>query len=576
MNARTSLAVLLVVFAVVVAGTAGLVAAGSDQGTTAENTTAKYDLGDLDEGGQTIEGKNPSERWLGYQGSVYASFENTNWVKEIGQPQAAWTVDNVVGPGSLVDTNEVTLHFSRKRGAESETVHLKTVYWERKTKPVTQGNTTTQEPYAANVTVETKEIELSGSGDTVTKELRNHPDHPVRVTMWIQEYPDSRWTFEHHSIATTSELPFAPTWPSFLSWFGLRFLGLTAVGVPLAIGAAVKSIETAKAPPGKSAMWYVVMGGMASYMGLYFWYGEVAGLLVSAPWLMGAAVVVLAYLTALEKVDRTKKLRLESLQTIAVENPLGKSVPDIEHELGNTFNVVEEDGVISFFKAGSLKQFLIRLAGAKPASIDVSGLTSRVRYSGDADEKLYIDEESIREDDETGEKKLLKLTFPALSISASNLKTTVEESADDGGTTTVEQWDRDKLSTAFFGFGVGTLIGAQVLGTLQLGALVGMLPVLWVMANLQDGSADLVTAPDHATTGKARAVTEANEVALQKTFTELQESIADSDVEAIEKAVEIGEAYTRRAKDQMNRIMGAGGSEPDKPAFRSDEVTADD
>lgn len=555
----------LTVLVVLLALTSALPAA---VGSAQETSSSKYDLGELKERGQQIEGTDPSTRYLGSEGSVFVSYDETNFIKELGPEEPEWAVDKVVSPESVVDTNEVTFHATRTRNAESRTVHVHVVTWERETRTVeTENGTTSKEPYAANVTETVKEVELTGAADRIEMSLPTAED-PRMVTMWIEEYPNARWVFEQHTVATASATPFGNTWGSFLPWFLKMFFAVVVIGVPVAIGAAVKTLKKTGRGPGKGAMWYVIVGGLVLYFAGYFALGRMAEIIVSLPIVLGLIPVILAFFAAVEYFDPSRKVRVEQLLTEKVENALGKTVHDIQFERGKTYNMVErDDGTTAILPSGSLRHWLIVLLGAKPPTIPTSELQTRVEYRGDSeDEKMYVDE-------------MLSVEWPALEISTSSLRKTVEHppaaadgaETDGGEAVEVEKWDRERISKAFLFFGVGSLVATSIVGDMVTGIAIGTVPLLVSLAQLVDGKASFTPSAVHTTPAKASRITEVREHTVANTFGELEESIANLEADAAERGLDIAEAYISQSRERIDRLLSGGGDDPSPIGSQSGE-----
>jgi len=109
--------------------------------TGAESTPSEDDeltLSELREGGQKIPGADPSQRWL-ESGSVFVDYESA---EPLAPEPAEWEVQNVLGPGSLVQTDTLTFNAQRPRDAGSSEYELVVVSYE--SEHVQQGNTTVE------------------------------------------------------------------------------------------------------------------------------------------------------------------------------------------------------------------------------------------------------------------------------------------------------------------------------------------------------------------------------------------------------------------------------------------------
>lgn len=554
---RAVLAVVVVLSSVL----AGVAVAGGDSGqngtpASGSGASGNWTLEEIERGGQQIgEDANPSKRWLGYDGSAYLSYRETNFIRELGQKEPSYAVDHVAHSGKLVDTNTVTLHVNRKRSAKPRTVHVVVVAADPESRMVERNNATVRERYAANVTTKTMEVSLTGATDTIEVSLPNHPDETHKVLVYIKEYDSARWSFDHQSIATTASLPFGPTWSSFMPWLVSRFVILVGAGAVGAIYLADKTLKEVGPGPGKSMGWWLFMGGLALYMGLYFHFGSFVRFLVTVPVAMALAVDLLVYIAALTYMSDVKQVLFERLLTTEVENPLGEAVPDIETEQGRTVHVMETDehGVYELVQHDNLKQFIIRALGAEPPRLHVSDLKARVEYYGPFAEKFYASED---------EDMVVSITWPHLVTGLDVYRT------EDG------DLDRDAIrsaaASALLEFGV-VMVGARIFfsevfpldaghGGLLPAIFVGLIPVWWEFTETRDGVVEFVPAAVHGTPAKASRVTEKNEYILGDTFESLQENIADLQMESHERAMDITEAYMRRIKRQWDDVLG--GSDP--------------
>ena len=586
---RRTLAVVLaltVLTPLLASGTA--IVAAQDDGKAA----GEYTIDELAEGGTQIEGADPSRRYIGESGSVFVSYQQTNIVKELGSQRPEWAVDKVVSRDKVVDTNEVRMHFDRGRNAGERTIHIVVLTWEKQQRPI-NNSTEATETVAVNVTKTVTKATLGESFEEVTVNLPDTED-PQYVTMYVREYPEARWVFQHDPVATSDSLPFGDSWASYLPWFASRFGILTGIGVPVAIAGAYKTLEATHTGPGKGVIWWLLSLGLGSYVAMYFAMDAVADLLVTAPWVMGVMVVLIAYVATLELADPTEEGLWEGIVTTEAQNPLGEELPDISYEIGESVKYVDTDDGFKLVKS-SLSYFVTLLAGAKPPSITLDELETRVRYQGSAsgDEKFYAEVPDDNELEEDEDPQLLYIRWPAISFGFDGLKQTVERPAlpagdddvrEDGEVTTYEQttseWDTDRLSratmVALLGGAIGNLAGGG-LGVALLGAVGGA----WLSTVRRvDGAADWEPAPAHSTAAKARAVTEQQELEIASTFEELQQSFAEADATTTEQAVDIAEAYMAELRGQLDRLMGgdtgglSDGPTPNDPG--SQEVYSDD
>lgn len=548
------------------------VAVADEHGGAESNATDEWTLDELKERGETTEGGSPADRYLGDQGMVYISYKETNFIKKLGDQSAEWSVDKVVSHDKTIDTKEVTMRFNRPRDAPTETIHVRVIAWQREQRTVQEGNVTREETYATNVTQKVVEVDLEGGSDKATIRLPD-TDQAQRITIIVEEYPETRWAdLKHDPIALSDELPFGPSWSGFLPWFLTRFFIGSAIGVPFAIGAGVKTVQKYGSGPGKGAMWWLFVVGLGSYFGGYFALGRIAEVIVTLPWVLGLIPVLIAYVVTIEYVGEADEFLFEQVITESVTNPLGEEVPDITLEKGESVDVVDLDGTdkVGVVDSGSLKSFIALVLGAKMPKIAENDLESKVRYDGPFDGKFYVDEPDPTDPSQPDE--LLKIDFPTLSFSVDNLKEgqpDMPEHADvatDGGETGLAKRTLgfgEGLGTAIFAFGVAAAIGTQFTGSRSLGILAGFAPLVYMMTSVEDGDIDWVEAPAHTTSAKAQRVTEENAYNIRKTFEEITEQLARDDTELFEQAIGMTENYVEQQRKKLDRIMlGESGDEP--------------
>lgn len=595
MSRRVLVALLaLALVAPTVATAAGAPAASV--ATMPENATASsdYSLDDLSQRGERIS-TDPSERFMGYQGTVFVSYGEWNPIKDLGPPEPDYAVDHVIS-GETVPANELTFHFNRKRGAEPENVTVVIVTWERET--VTRDNETVA--VARNVTEHRRQLELSGPSTMASVRLPNS-DSRRMVTMYLEEYPEARWVFSHDSVATTTRLPFGGTWGSFLPWFFTNFMLVVGVGVPVAIGAGIKALDEVGFSPGKGMGWYLITCGLSAYFVGYFSLGTIADVVVTLPAALGGVVVIVAFVATLEYADDAQTALFEGITTETVTNPLGEDVPDVVKEAGDEFHFVElDEDELGLVKRGSIRMWLAVVLGAQLPSLDTADLATEYRYGGhdSPDRKFYGAEDSLDlagahpgegdADDWNG--KVLRVRWPSIEWGRSTFKKRVEDverpvlpggSSDDadddadeigndapsdgdprdvGGTvtTTREVWDRDRLSTGVMAFGLVSLVAANLVGTL-LAVTLGALAVAIVSTEKVHGEAYFVPAEAHATPAKAQRVTEQQSITVARTFHQLEEMVADLDLDSHERAMEVAEAHIQRTRERLDRLLGGEG-----------------
>lgn len=552
------------------------VAVADDHGASAGNSSAEssaadYSLDELKQRGPRIEGGSPADRYLGDYGSAYLAYQETNFIKKLGDTSPKWSVDKVVTQDKTVDTRKVTMRVSRARNAPTEEIRVHVVKWERGTKTVQDGNVTREKTIATNVSEKVITTQLEGSADRVTIRL---PDTEAkqRLTIWIEGYPDARWAdIPYEPVALSDSLPFGASWGSFLPWFITRFGLITGIGVPIAISAGVKTIEKYGTGTGKGALWWLFVLGLGSYFTGYFALGKVAELIVALPWVFGVGVVGIAYVATIEYVGEADTYLFEQILTETTTNPIGEEVPDIAGEKGEKVDVVDIEGTddVGLVNSGSLRSFAALVAGADMPTIAENDLETRVPYSGAGiDGKFYVDEPDREDPSQPDE--LLEISWPTLSFGLENLKegkpdmpedVEVDEENETGLANRTKGYG-EGLGTAIFVFGISAAVGAQALGSTSLGLLVGFVPLGFMMTEVENGRVNWVEAPVHSTSAKAQRITELHEHNIAKTFKEVTENLAEDDTEVVDMAIEMTESYINNQRQKLDRLMmgGSGGA----------------
>lgn len=192
---------------------------------------------------------------------------------------------------------------------EPRSVDVTLVFWEKGTQTVTSGNSTTTHPVAENVSVVHKSVTLEPGWSVGKISLPKHED-PTRVTMWLDEHPDTaRWTFTHQSVAFTQPVD-ADTWSEFVM-LAAGFVILPALVFGAYGGRKVKSwVERAGEPPGHGFVYYAATATIATGALVLAAYYYVAELIVTIPVVLGVyvGVVYVGYMLATHSGKTSSKM----------------------------------------------------------------------------------------------------------------------------------------------------------------------------------------------------------------------------------------------------------------------------
>ena len=338
--------------------------------TTVETTSDSYTLEELQGGGTTEEGAPPSMRFLGQYGSATVRYE------PVGFGSSEW---EYLERGTRVQQNEVTLKTIRL-GEPDEALTLHVVGWQRGTRTVQTENGTTEEPVATNVTETVVDAQLGYGYDNAEIPLPASFGEDQRVTMWVEEYPEARWTFTHRTIPTAKSID-VNSWGDFLSTLFWE-IGIYALPAML-IGGSLGRRHQEKAIVGPQ--WGLFKWGLAVALPItllasfFAFQGAVLATRIPA----GLALVfgVLAYALVLEgsgPAELDKFLfRRQDLETAT--SPRGDDTVDsryVDHVVKTGLRR-ETDQELVLIRKG-LPAFIARLRGSL-ATLDVSDIQTQKR-----------------------------------------------------------------------------------------------------------------------------------------------------------------------------------------------------
>jgi len=389
----TSVALLALVL-LVAAPVVGVV--GAQEGTPAATPEANNTTGASDDGELTLdELKQNGPRQANSPDGVRMGNERAYWAvywpasDPFAEPGSEEGSERL-SPGTTVGRNAVYL---RTWTFEDRTETVKVAYWERGTQTVRQGNTTTKEPAARNVTVETHEVTFERGRPTVEIPLRHH-DQTTQVTMWIEDSDYARWTFAHRSIATTQAAAINSQ-GDYLSSVITDFLLWIVLG-GFVVGWAVKrALETAGIGPQYGyAPWLIGLSILTGGAALFL-YESVANLVVNAQYLLAAYIVAVIGIVMLETYETNVSKALFLRPTLShTESPTGDEAWDMLDAESQVEKIVRApDGSVQVVKPG-LFAFLARVFGKAAEIENVEDLRTRVPMQGRFDELFLTDPEA--------------------------------------------------------------------------------------------------------------------------------------------------------------------------------------
>ena len=387
--------------------TAPDVNATTGPGATTENESiaAELTLSELQRGGEQFPGDDPSLRVDGER-----PFSVIHWPADqaFSNPGAD---DNWrwLRPGGNVDRNAIWLRHFSIEGSEPLTLHI--AYYEigEERRSIGDGETTTEQ-VAQNVTVDSMTLAFDrGFPDRQEIALRQS-DSPRQVTMWI-DGTDARWTFEHHSVATTQELPF-DSWGAFMQWAALVWvlpLFAGAIGVNWGAKRAIERMgvftQWGYAP--WAVLLTIVIGFLAIFASTWS-----AHIFVEYPWIAPAVILGFTLLLVLETLtDGVRRVRFVRDNIKNRKSPSGDHAVEATMQDEVELTLIDRPDQPIRAAAPGLRAALSRLAGgAAPVKAvqpgedademgevelrDAPLQTTKSVEDGHVDEEVYVHPES--------------------------------------------------------------------------------------------------------------------------------------------------------------------------------------
>jgi hypothetical protein len=464
-----------------------------------------------------------------------------------------------------VQKNAVYLRtFALESGGET----VKIAYWEPKTKTVQRGNTTETVRYAANVSVQEVDLTYQRGRPTLEIPLKQHPE-PTQVTMWLASDPDTRWVFEHHSIATTQSAGIDSE-GDYLRSIIMDFGWIVVVGL---LGGGL-SIRAAMRRAGIGPQWgylpWVIGWGLSTGLALLIDYSAIANFVVANPWAIAVWVVVLGLLIMLETFQQNvRKVRFVQPKVEDATSPRGESVLGRIGEKEVTKRVVKlPDGGHAVVGRGP-RRFLARLVGAPALFENYDERAAKVEVEeGGVDEKIYIDPDA---DD------ILEIEPEGFDWAwkRKTLMTEADGEAvldEDGERLYETAWNYDRIAISLFataGVGVATALAfTPLVGYLAGAATLG----LSMLSPKRTAYARAEFAPAHVESVHTSMVAMRQGLEDAKTFEQMEQKLGEADVQPIKQAMNLMQAYSVGAGEELHDLYGEyQDTEPD-----AEEVPADD
>lgn len=593
MASRRSAAVLvaLVALSLLAVATVGVAAQSGDAAGNVTQTTGDYDLSTLTDGGTIQAGAPDSVRFMGQYGSAALRYDPVG---------PLLSERKYLSPDTTLHTNTIKLRTVRLAPADEldRTLNVTVVAWERGTRVEEVGNGTAERPAAVNQTVYRQQVDLGRGYDNATIQIPPNYDRTRHVTMWIEEFTEARWTFEHRSVPSTQAVDIdtkGEAW-SFVAQTAL-IPGLFGVLVGAFAGRETLK-KTTSGPRWGLTIWAIITAVLLAAV-LSTAYFQVAVVLNYFPWLLGGVLAVLGYGLALWFAGSPSKVGFYRVELFDAR--LGPSEHEVEvDELspqdagdaepladggllvngddenddegrdenngpGSGLSEIKEvryvdlvelpamerpDGKIGVPESG-LRPFLARLF-ADPATLDKSDLVTLVSVDeGELDEIVLVDPES--DETVTHEHAHLERRWPVLHA--------MDEDAD---TVTKLGMTAAMLVVVAGVPAAGWSIGAQFGVPLLGGALATLVPLV-SGHEAKDGEVDFEPANQHFQRAQATLIDLQREQADGKTAEDFRQQAWQERARTAQEAVELAAQHDRTLTEEMlSQRAGYDLIEPDE------------
>ena len=528
--------------------------------TTVEQSNASYSLDELRGGGTTQQGAPQSMRFLGSYGSATLRHE------PVGFGSSDW---EYVGRDTRVQQNAVTLKTIRL-GDPNEQLTINVVGWQRGTRTVQTANGTTTEPVAENVTATTVSTQLGRGYDQAEVPLPSSFGENQRITMWVEEYPDARWTFDHRTIATARSIDIN-SWGDFLSTLFWE-IGIFALPAML-IGGSLGRRHHEKAIVGPQwglVKWGIAVGIPVALLASFFAF-QGAVLATRLPAGMALVFGVLSYALVLEGSgpEHLQKFLFRRQDLEEAKSPRGEDTHDsryVDHVVKTGLRR-EADQELVLIRKG-LPAFLARLRGSL-ATLDISDIETHKKG------KQSPYELEIELSPEWDLQDALVHEPPHLD----RLPLSREVDIPSVGPITLP--NPGVVLPIGGGAAAGWVIADAMLGIPGFGAVVGAIVGVPFIYRVENGGAESEPAPYHFTQAEASLAYEAGEHADAKMIDQYRE-IAWSErmktpLDALRVSSDFDESQSRRLiQDELGSEWTSEVHEAAEPDKRDTEVADDD
>lgn len=501
-----------------------------------EPTAAAADLtlSELRRPGVQIENAPPSVRGLGPTGAIAIQY----------QPIQPLSPDRkYLEPGTQLNANTLELYSTRfGPTVQPLDVIVHVAFYQTETRQTTSvdGQTTSEETVAVNVTKQETAITIGEKYDRSEVSLTPHFDDEYQMAIWITDengapIGDARWSkgLTHRSSQAAQSAGIDSE--SDLWTFIFKNIVVVGVGGLLAGFAGGRHVlNKIGRGTGLGLGAYAMLFGIVAFVVVLTAYIQAAAVISSVPIVWGLLISVVGFVGYVETAGPDdRRVLFERDELTEAKSASGDEVVDAVYEdIEEKLAVFREDGSVGL-PADGIRPAIARYF-AEPAMLDDIDLSTSIDIRGDFDEKYVADPDS-------GE---VLVHTPAHLEWDPQLFDPVPDGEPDPGL--VERLNWPLVFGSALSVGGGYYVGDVLTGFGAVGAAVGLLGVAALGFKARDGVAEFEPAPIHMRPAKATIKNTAIEYDDAKTIEEADRQLY--------KATATSASELRRRQADQSRV----------------------
>lgn len=501
-------------------------------------------------------------------------------------------------PGSTVRTNRLQVK-ATAFGDATGAYDLVIVYWEKGSQRVQTADGVTKRQYAANQTVQRVTLDLENGYSTQWIELHSVFGETKRVTMWLERdgepVPGARWQYKHE----TNPLAQAPASPITSKFDVLKIIFVYALlpgipGILLGRRAAQHVLDRTVVGTQRGIGFWI--GALVAFLtlGVSVAWWQLSVIAAALPAVAGLLIMGVAFIGYLGMYDnQVETAEFNQKDVTSTKSVSGEQSKEARTETILLRDIVRRSGKI-WMPAKGIRPMFARY-WAKPAEVDESDLKTLNTTDGDVSKKFEIDpgadyvlrhtpahlefDPDLTRD--LADRELAELQREARAYEDAHpaVATVMSIPLMFKRLLMVVNWRYVTIAAGGFALIYGVVNSS--LGLPFVGGALGLLPGLIAGTRAVDGDLAFEEAPYHFSEARAILAEERATYREAKTFEELQQLVADAEMDSFEEIQDFIEAFQKRLQGRWEGMFRGDTPDAGGPTGRSDfgtdiEVSNDD